>query len=136
MHKIIKISVMEKMLFEFDYRYDDAFCIVEVYDCDCFVNNCKSVHIEGLWSDYTFSTHMILSTDIIQDVHTLKSHIHKKVTQCLDSFLNQSVVFRRKWNMYCDSVPQVYLFERDSLFTDSKLVKFNCNYKHKHKHKH
>ena len=114
---------MEKMLFEFDYRDNTIYCIVDFYES--FVKDCKLVYIDALWSDYSFSTHFILPNDNIEDVSSLKSNIFNKVVKCIVSFFLLAADFKRRWNLYCDSVPRVYQFEKESLFNDSSIKKFS-----------
>lgn len=114
---------MEKMLFEFDYKGDTVYCIVDFFDS--IVENCKTVHIEFLCKDYVHTTSLILSVDSIEDIHFLSSLIFQRVANCISSYFNQIVIFKGNWNRYCDSVPQVYQFEKETLFKDSKISKFN-----------
>ena len=111
------------MLFEFELRGNAVYCVADFYDS--FVKDCMTVHIEFLCKDYTHSTSLVVSLDTIQDVRLLQSLIYKQVCNCIDSFINESVVFKRNWNRYCDSVPKVYQFEKEVLFNDSKIKKFS-----------
>lgn len=115
-------EIMEKMLFEFDYKGYTIYCVVDFYDS--FVKDCRAVNVDFLWRDYSRSINLLFSLDSIEDVHLFQSLIYNKITNCIQSFLNESVVFKRNWNLYCDSVPRVYQFEKESLFMDSKIKKF------------
>lgn len=114
---------MEKMLFEFDYKDDTIYCIVDFFES--FVPFTKSVYIEALYQDYPFELSLMLSLDEIQDVSFLQSKIFRSVSTHIDTTLSLSFDFKKRWNMFCESVPRVYRFEKESLFRDSKISKFN-----------
>ena len=116
---------MEKMLFEFDYKDDTIYCIVDFFEC--FVPSSKKVYIEALFRDYSFGTSLILPLDEIQDVPFLQKKIFDKVINCIDSYYSLSADFKKRWNLFCDSVPRVYQFVKESLFKDSKISKFKSS---------
>lgn len=114
---------MEKMLFEFDYKNDTIYCIVDFYES--FVPSSHMVYIDALFKDYELSTSFMLSVDEIQEVSFLQRKIYERCVKCIDSFYSFSADFRKRWNLYCNSVPLVYQFEKESLFNDSKISKLN-----------
>lgn len=114
---------MEKMLFEFDYRNDTIYCIVDFFES--FVPTSQRVYIEVLFKEYSFETSLILPLDEIEEVSFLQKKIFECAVSCIDSFFSLSADFKKRWNLFCDSVPCVYQFEKESLFNDSKISKFN-----------
>ena len=114
---------MEKMLFEFDYKDDTIYCIVDFYES--FVPSSNLVYLECLFRDYPCATSFILPVDEIQEVTLLQRKIFEHSSKCIDSIYSLSAEFKTRWNLYCDSVPRVYQFDKESLFKDSKIAKFN-----------
>lgn len=120
---------MEKMLFEFNYKDDTIYCIVDFYES--FVPHSNMAHVNCLYKSYEFCTSFIISVDEIEEVTLLQRRIYDQCVKCIDSFFSLSADFKKRWNLYCDSVPRVYQFEKESLFKDSKISKFNSKFKSK-----